>query len=394
MLTTIIQQMNAETITFIVIITSFSIFFHWKFTTNIVHKAPAILTTLGILGTFIGIAFGLLHFNANDVQKSVPTLIDGIKTAVWVSAWGIFCALTIKVREIILGVQKKITHEKSSGSTIDDLASILTSVQQALVGNDDSTLLSQMKLARQDSNDRLDKLSHSMEDFCRKVAESNSKALIEALEVVIRDFNVKINEQFGDNFKQLNQAVGQLLLWQIQYREQMTTMIDQQNSASSNMAIAAERYQLLVENAEIFNTVAHNMSGLITGLETQRTQISESLKLLASLINTASTGLPEIEKNIIQMTKQISDGVNTANKEIKTVLLAGIQSSNQEINTNIKQIIDNTKEQVTALDKALEVQLTKSLQSLGSQLASLSNKFADDYTPLTVKLNAILKMAS
>jgi len=40
------------------------------------------------------------------------------------------------------------------------------------------------------------------------MAENNSKALIEALQEVIRDFNAKINEQFGENFKQLNEAVG------------------------------------------------------------------------------------------------------------------------------------------------------------------------------------------
>ena len=43
------------------------------------------------------------------------------------------------------------------------------------------------------------------------MADGNSKALISALQDVIRDFNVKISEQFGDNFKQLNVAVGRLL---------------------------------------------------------------------------------------------------------------------------------------------------------------------------------------
>ena len=43
----------------------------------------------------------------------------------------------------------------------------------------------------------------AFKDFAEKVAENNSKALVEALEEVIRDFNTKISEQFGDNFKQL-----------------------------------------------------------------------------------------------------------------------------------------------------------------------------------------------
>lgn len=50
------------------------------------------------------------------------------------------------------------------------------------------------------------------------MAENNSKAFIQALEEVIKDFNNKITEQFGDNFKQLNLAVGALLTWQENYK--------------------------------------------------------------------------------------------------------------------------------------------------------------------------------
>ena len=89
----VLQTMNQETKWFIEAILVSTLFFHIKFTPENVSKAPSFLTMLGILGTFVGIAIGLLDFNPNDVQKSVPTLIDGIKTAVWASACGISCAL-------------------------------------------------------------------------------------------------------------------------------------------------------------------------------------------------------------------------------------------------------------------------------------------------------------
>ena len=64
----------------------------------------------------------------------------------------------------------------------------------------------------------MDGLRRSQAEFMAKMAENNSKALIQALQEVIRDFNTKISEQFGDNFNQLNSAVGQLLVWQERYR--------------------------------------------------------------------------------------------------------------------------------------------------------------------------------
>ncbi len=455
MLGKIIENMNGETATFIVIITIFAAIFHTRFNHANANKAPAILTTCGILGTFFGIALGLLDFNPNDIQNSVPALIDGIKTAFWVSAWGIFCALSIKIREAVWGVRKITTDEKYQGATVDDLAALLQDVKGALVGSEESTLLGQIKLARQDSNDRIDSLKKSLDDFASKVAENNSKALIEALKEVIRDFNTKITEQFGDNFKQLNQAVGKILEWQEQYRQQVAEMIEQQTQTSKNMAVATEsmgvasdRYKTLVEQAEVFNTIARDLSTLLksssenlAALEIQRHQIDESLRSLANLINAASSGLPEIEGKITaiteqlgrsvketgeefnavlldnirnstqeiandvkQVTKQLSDGVSASNDEFKNLLLNTIQKSNQEFNTNlqqvnqeingnVRQLVEKTKEQVVVLDKALSEELTKSLESFGRQLASLSAKFAEDYTPLTNKLRDIVEIA-
>jgi hypothetical protein len=102
------------------------------------------------------------------------------------------------------------------------------------------------------------------------MADNNSKALIEALKEVIRDFNAKINEQFGDNFKQLNLAVEKILVWQEAYRRQMAEMIDQQRTTTKNMAVAATRYSELVQQAERFSITAAGLQALLTGLENQR----------------------------------------------------------------------------------------------------------------------------
>ena len=52
----IFHQMSYTTEIFIGIITLCAIYLHLKYSESIAHKAPALLTTLGILGTFTGIA--------------------------------------------------------------------------------------------------------------------------------------------------------------------------------------------------------------------------------------------------------------------------------------------------------------------------------------------------
>ena len=57
--------------------------------------------------------------------------------------------------------------------------------------------------------------------FSEHISKAFSEAIIEELKAVIREFNQKISEQFGENFKQLNKAVGKLVEWQNNYKEQM-----------------------------------------------------------------------------------------------------------------------------------------------------------------------------
>jgi urea transporter len=207
-----------------------------------VHEGPSIFTTAGIFFTFLGIAEGLYEFNPQKIDASIPALLDGLKTAFIASVVGVGAALSIKLRYAVLGVKRTNRSAPSEGATVDDLYNQLVGVQQSLVGDDESTLISQLKLSRQDTNDRLEALSQSQNAFMQKLAEGNSKALIIALQEVIRDFNTKITDQFGDNFKQLNQAVGAMLDWQKQYREQIGEMIEQQSRAAENMDIASPSY--------------------------------------------------------------------------------------------------------------------------------------------------------
>jgi hypothetical protein len=145
----------------------------------------------------VGIALGLLHFDTTNIQDSVPSLLDGIKTSFWASIAGIVGALTIKARFQILGPPRLNHGERSQGATIDDLARLL----HLLAGEEDSTLLSQVKLLRQEIGYGLKAVYSSLENYMERMADNNSKALIEALKEVIRDFNAKINEQFGRQFQ-------------------------------------------------------------------------------------------------------------------------------------------------------------------------------------------------
>ena len=68
---------------------------------------------------------------------------------------------------------------------------------------------------------------------------------MEALESVIKDFNEKISEQFGDNFKQLNEAVGAQLEWQQEHKEQVRVLTEAFRTAQTGIDAVQKSVQLI-----------------------------------------------------------------------------------------------------------------------------------------------------
>ena|GEM_PF-6563236 len=74
---------------------SFYYLFSYKGDKNpyLVRSIPSIFTTIGILGTFLGIAAGLFYFDTNELQNSIAHLLDGLRIAFLSSIMGIVLAL-------------------------------------------------------------------------------------------------------------------------------------------------------------------------------------------------------------------------------------------------------------------------------------------------------------
>jgi hypothetical protein len=205
---------------FAIVLTVVALPLHARFNEKAVSFGPTILTTTGIFATFVGITEGLAQFDTANVQGSVPALLHGLQTAFVGSAFGVFWALTLKYRDFAFGVRVAPgVVDSTLEVTAADMVFQLKEITRALVGGEDGSLISQLKLLRQDTTDRLDALKAAQTEALAKLSEMGSKALVEALRDLIKDFNAKISEQFGENFKELNAAVGQLLVWQKQYKE-------------------------------------------------------------------------------------------------------------------------------------------------------------------------------
>lgn len=286
------ETFSGFTLFSILLISSIGLVLHVRWSRRTTALGPTILTTLGIFFCFAGIAFGLLHFDPHDVRSSVPQLLQGIRTAFWSSVVGIFWALTLKIRVAMFGDASVPATGAQEGATVDDLARLLVQLDRSAATG----------------NERLDSLTAAFGRYQENITESGSRALAGALSVVVRDFNAKVNEQFGDNFRHLNAAVARLVSWQAQYEKQLEASIAQETATRESMSEATARFTDVVNMTSEFAAVARSLHGTVHTLNTQSEQLARALMLLSGLIVEVEEGLPVIEKKILQMIARGRDG--------------------------------------------------------------------------------------
>lgn len=295
------EGLNGFTQLSAVLITATGLLFHIRWSRRATALGPTILTTLGIFFCFAGIAWGLLDFDANDVRGSVPHLLQGIRTAFWSSVVGIFWALTLKIRVALFGDASVPASGTQEGSTVDDLARLLAQLNTSIAGDGDASLLGQARASHADSNDRADRLIKAFDGYAENIAETNSKALVRALAEVVRDFNTKLNEQFGENFRRLNAGVERLVAWQVQYESQLEALIRQETATRQNMTEAASRFTGAANGVSQFGVAARSLQNVVGALHHQIEHLSGAVMLLSGLVAEVTDGLPILEQRIGQM---------------------------------------------------------------------------------------------
>ena len=403
---------SPETAFFVVLIIGVTIYLgHYKYTRFSITNGPEILTTLGIAGCFLGIALGLLNFDSSNVQLSIPALLSGVKTAFWSSIAGVFGALYIKWRHFTQKIPTVTDEGQNKSASIEDIVSVMTTLKNGLVGDEQGTLLSQMKLQRQESNDKMDSLISEFKNFSAHMVENNQKAIIEALKEVIKDFNEKLTEQFGENFKNLNSAVEKLVIWQQQYKEELDELQKTQKQTAADINIVANNFKLIVQEAERFTEISSSLHKQLELMEKQKDTLYEQQKSLAEVLSTMKDVTPEFAKKVDTMLKEINDGLNTiqseiassvknfgvqlqsSNAEMKTLLTETIKKSQEDVSASLKDQVATIKEGVITLDKVMQKELNDAIESMGRQLASLSSKFVEDYGPLTDRLRDVVQLS-
>ncbi|MEK9711548.1 MAG: hypothetical protein VW258_03185 [Thalassolituus sp.] len=406
-----LEQFSLWSLLLISLVLLLGVFFHlFRYSSRTAEVAPAILTSIGIFGTFLGVALGLWEFDTKDIQGSVPKLMEGLKTAFWSSIAGLFAALTLKIRAAVEQAGRRDSTQHRA-ATVDDLDLSLQVLAKQLHDGSDKTFRAELVEQQSATQRRFDQIVDVLTHYQQKMADANAKALVDAIRTVMTEFNTKINEQYGENFRQLNESVVAMLEWQNNYRTQLDELIGEQERTSALMKEASDAFEFMVKNANAFNGISESLQELLGGLEMQRANIQSQLGGLADMVNHAAEGLPKLEERIAILTQGMADAVQSqhrwaieelgqSQKTLTTQLREQMAEAHELLSSQQKQsqlhlqkLGERLERQVVQLDTGMEEELNKALRAFGLQLTALSEKFVSDYSPLTDKLRELIAIA-
>ncbi|MGB5062333.1 MAG: hypothetical protein WBQ37_01035 [Candidatus Competibacter sp.] len=392
-----------------------------------VSYAPTLLTSLGILGTFVGIVIGLMHFKPDDIDASIPALLEGLKTAFITSLAGMGSAILFKVLTTTLLIapprkQDVITGagpEEILGAILEqnqmlnglkiaisgaeetslvgqmkllrtdqndqhkEMVKAVTELRMVISGTEEASLISQLKLLRSDESDRhketmlaiaedrearnqfADKLWQELDEFAEMLSKSATEQMMNALREVIADFNKNLTEQFGDNFKALDASVQKLVEWQDNYRQQLEQM-----SAQYEQAVHAitQIEVSVVHIAEESQQIPTTMAQLKTVLEVNQHQLQElsrHLEIFRDMRDKAVEAVPQIREQIEQTVNAVADSVQTASEHYTKLL----DLSDAYIKAHDKK----THEQLNAFIKTTDQGIDRVREGLESGATAVEN---------------------
>ena len=395
--------------------------------------------------------------NIESIQGSISTLLEGLKVAFVTSVVGIGLSILIKLmavlrrqitlttyaddvaellrqslalqqeenrntRESLSSIEKSLTREgdntvltwlqklgtsHNQDTLIDsfnefaakmavkdnETMETLSSIEKSLTQEGEGAVLTHLQ--KLGTSEKQDALIDSFNEFATKMADDNTNALIRALEEVMKDFNAKINEQFGDNFKQLNEAVGRVNQWQEQYRQQMNELAEEFRVAAESVEQSRESLAIIADRSGAIVASAEQLSPTLKALKHQVEHFENHLEAFAALADNARNAFPDIENRLDRLTSKflnsvdetINNSQDSMQRQRKAIddflgmVKESVENSHRDMETqrsNLQDFTEQIEKVIQNTSRGLENTLEETDRVLRITLQSHSSQLSDE----------------
>ena len=364
---------------------------------------PSILTSLGILGTFVGLAYSVWHFDSSSsesIRASIETLLSGMGTAFLTSVAGMLCSvlflwfersrynrLSNSVDALCARINKQ--YHRPSGALLDaGLEKISNKIDglQLSIGNDlDKVLGEKVAPIMKDISHQIDGLELTFGDDLDKVfdekvtpimteishkLENPAKAVADSL---LSEFK-KLSDNFADRLtEKVNGKMNELLQQFILATNEMKGVPAAINTATENliksgeMSIEAQK-EFTKETQSRFEKYTEELTSAV------KVQLSEIQHQMESTSG-ALKGIPEEITHSVEAQKTVTEEFSQQIAKLGSI--EAIYSAAIEKITSANQDLADAKSNINALTNKISDVATSIENASNGIVESTENMLAD-----------------
>jgi methyl-accepting chemotaxis protein len=350
---------------------------------------PHLFPTLGILFTFIGIAIGLWNFDSNNIEKSIPELMNGLKTAFLVSIFGVGLLVVFsfwtnykrkrleegvlseetiaiqKLTEVLIELKKDFYSTDEKGNVIKpgnvlrdiyeeskkqsnslqtfstDLALTITAGFEQILNNPTEGVVTELKLVKSE----IESLGKKLQDPATDMTQNIVKELQESMGKMIDEFKTSMSGDTKNEMERLAGLLGQAggtlsdfpsklqvmtdnLNENFRGLQEVVKQISQQTLSQSEQSTNEMRKQV----EEMSEILKNKVGDLQAGQETLLTKQSQNLQVSDSLLNAFNQSIEKMNGLSSGVTETISK-LNQAQSDLERVITA-FKNISQDVNAS------------------------------------------------------------
>ncbi|MDE0636392.1 MAG: anti-phage ZorAB system protein ZorA [Candidatus Poribacteria bacterium] len=354
------------------------------------NSIPAILVGFGILGTFVGLVWGLIPFsdtdfqNTEEIKNAIEELLSGVSTAFVTSVWGMVASLFFNGIEklAIGGVHSEIANLQRSLDRIftlkvaeeiafrlEDESAQQTAVLKTLLTDLGEGIEEAMRVGRKELIQEL----HTTTD-------AFSKAITEKLDPTLNALNTAISS-FEKNIIDAMSADKQEIIQEIQNAPEAfsRSMVNHLQPSLDRLNTAVEKLRQEKEESstEAIRELVEEFKKALSG------SFTEEIETLVKNLSTVSQSLLELPNQM----RTMMDGVQEKIDEICESLKNATDTQTKLTEETIKGILDGLRFAITELNGAID-SITSNAATESSEMIK---QIRDSVNETTDRLKEIFK---
>ena len=388
-----------------------------------------LLPILGVIGTFAGICIGLADFNSNEIEKSVPLLLQGLKTAFWTSLIGTSLAVffnvwySFKDKKDVDDEDDEIPLLKLQIKELQAISEKFNSfLDNQTINNDSLKNLTDFFNNNENKNlKKFEEIKDELKVLNKKQEKTNNFYESSLLKLGILD---ELNKKFDkniENFSLWNENISVLKENSILNLEENRKL----NSSTTETLIKLESIEKInsetlikLESLEKINTdivdknsaIFENVELLLDNFKTYKDEFSNFFKASESQSSELITAFKEFATYMAEEnSKAFIEALNKTIRDFNNNLIESFGSNFKQLNEAViklvdwqeeyKQIIEITTENqkvifdsFNGIEKELQTfsAETKNINSIVSELSTITKESMEQ----NIKLNETLSVFS